>query len=197
MLRFVRFVAVAPVFFASACTGGCAGAMNPISPTLAEISVSTGVEYRAEVRLEEKSRDAVGPSQVMAVVRLTNLTSEPLRIDLDGCPVVLRVHRDAERSGSPAWTSDGGPGFQCRQDPYSITLPPERSEEVSLDYGGRLLLSQLGEPGRYYFTIQLRTLPDARVLAAGYADLTFGADQLAFSGETQLEGVASWSPASL
>jgi hypothetical protein len=185
MLRYVRFIALAPAFFA----GACAGATDPFGPTFAEISVLEGVEYRAEVRLEANSRNAVGPALVMPVVRLTNLTSEPLQIDLDGCPVVLRVHRDAERSRSPAWSSDR-PGVQCMQAPYSITLAPGRSEEVSSAYDGGLLLSQLGEPGRYYFTIDLRTLPDARVLPAGHADLTFGADQLGFSGDTELEGMA-------
>jgi hypothetical protein len=184
MFRRIRFLALAPAFVAGAC-----GAADPFGPRLAEISVAGGIEYRAEVRLEGSGRDAAGPALVMPVVRLTNLTSEPLRIDLDGCPVLLRVYRDAARSGSPAWRSDGA-GVQCMQDPYSITLAPGRSEEVSSAYDGGALLSQLGEPARYYFSINLRTLPDARILPAGYADLTFGADQLAFSGETRLEGVA-------
>jgi hypothetical protein len=177
--------ALAPLPLLAACGLG----IGPLGPDAATVARVDGVEYRAEVLLERQGRATTGPAMIRPTVTIRNTTREPVEILLDGCAVRLDIHRDAARTGPPAWSADR-PGVQCMQAPYALTLQPGRSQKVESAYDGGLLLGDLGGPGRYHFTITLRTLPEARVLPAGSADLTFGADQLAYRGETRLEGAA-------
>jgi hypothetical protein len=168
---------------------GCGADPGPFAPSPAVITVADGIEYRAEVRIETRGRATAGPGLIEPTVRITNRTPQRTQVQLEGCAVRLDAHRDADRAGPPAWTSDR-PSVQCMQDPYTLELRPGASEEVASAYDGALLLAQLGAPGTYHFTITLRTLPDPIVLPAGSSEITFGTDQLAYHAETRLEGVA-------
>jgi hypothetical protein len=179
----LALAALAPLPLLAACALG----LGPLGPDAATVARVDGIEYRAEVLLERQGRATAGPAMIRPTVTLTNTTREPVEVRLDGCAVRLAIHRDAGRADPPAWSSER-PGAQCQQAPYTLRLGPGRSERVQDAWDGGLLLGELGGPGTYHFTITLQTLPEAVVLPAGSADLSFGADQLAFRGESRLEG---------
>jgi hypothetical protein len=184
MLRYTFSVLVL-----AAVIAGCGMVADPAAPVRAVTTTENGLEFRAEVRMPRSDTAAAGPAMIQPAVRITNRTSASVEVMLDGCPVRLDIHRDAERAGPPAWSTDG-PGRQCMQAPYSLRLGPGGSEEVSDAWDGAGVLSQLGAPGRYHFTITLRTLPNAMVLPAGSAEITFGTEQLSYRASSSLEGVS-------
>jgi hypothetical protein len=185
MMNRLALAALAPLPLLAACGLG----LGPLGPDAASVSRVDGIEYRAEVLLEREGRATTGPAMIRPTVTLKNTTREPVEVRLDGCAVRLDIHRDAARTGPPAWSTER-PGAHCMQAPYTLRLGPGRSERIQDAFDGGLVLGSLGQPGRYHFTIRLRTLAGETVLPAGSADLGFGADQLAYRGETRLEGTA-------
>jgi hypothetical protein len=168
-------------------------AADPAPPDAAVVRVENGLEFRAEVQMPRTGGASAGPALIQPTVRITNRTSGPVEVRLDGCPVQLDIHRDTDRAGPPAWSTEG-PGWQCGQAPYSLRLGPGVSEEVSSAWDGAGVLSQLGAPGQFHFTITLRTLPAPTILPAGSAEITFGTEHLAFRATSSVEGA---SPAEL
>ena len=130
-----------------------------------DVRVEEGIQYKAETAILESF-----PVQLATTVKLTNTGNSPRQVTFpDGCVVLIRAYRTAERTGEPAW--DQSRVVACTMALVEVALAPGESREFQARTDAGLILGDSLPDGRYYFSALLR--PDGRALEvpAGEADL--------------------------
>jgi hypothetical protein len=133
-----------------------------------DVRVEAGIQYKAETAILESF-----PVQLATTVKLTNKGNSRRKVTFpDGCVVLIRAYRNAERTGEPAW--DQSRVVACTMALVEVDLAPGESREYQARTDAGLILGDSLPNGRYYFTALLR--PDGRALEipAGDAELAVG-----------------------
>jgi hypothetical protein len=150
---------------AALIAAGCPAPELPIPIGSPQTTVVNDITYRVEPFSE-----LTVPVTVGATAAVSNRTERRRTVTFpDGCVVLLRAYRDADRSGAPAW--DQRRAVMCTQAIVQARLDPDDSVEYSARATAREILGDSLPGGRYYFTAYLR--PDGRVveLPAGQMEL--------------------------
>lgn len=131
----------------------------------AQARVVDGIAYRAETRVMESH-----PVQLHTTATVTNTTQQAREIEFpDGCTVLIRAYRTAERSGAPAW--DQQRVAVCTMAIQIVRLAPGESREFGMHAGAAEILGDSLPAGRYYLTALLRPDGDRVEVPAGEAEL--------------------------
>jgi hypothetical protein len=135
--------------------------VNKDSQTL----VQNNIEYRAESLFLESF-----PVQVVANVEITNQTSGPVTLTFpDGCLVVLRVYRDAQRT---QLAYDMARDYGCTQALVPVTVRAGESKQLSSPpISAAKILGDSLPNGTYYFSALVRANGQRLELRAGSGEL--------------------------
>lgn len=146
-----------------ACTAG-SEFTSPEGPST--YRTAAGVAYRAETAVLESF-----PVQLRPAVTIRNDGDAERTVRFpDGCIALLRVYRDASRTGNPAW--DQARTVGCFQAVQEFTVAPGDSTIIGRGtIGAAEILGDSLPAGRYYFTVVLRPDWQTLELDAGEADL--------------------------
>ncbi len=125
-----------------------------------------GVVYQADTRIMESF-----PVQLRSIVTVENRTSDEVTITLpDGCAVLLRAYRTADRTGDPAW--DESRAVACTMALQEIVLAPGAAKELTgSTISAAHILGDSLPAGRYYLTAVVRPNGQLVEMEAGEADL--------------------------
>lgn len=140
---------------------------QPESPSSRQGSIMTegDLRYVAETAIMESF-----PVQLATTVTASNVGSRPAALEFpDGCPVLLRAYRTADRSGRPAW--DQANETFCTMAIQQFTINPGESRRFTTRTDAREILGDSLPNGRYYLTAVLRKSGGPLELTAGEADL--------------------------
>ena len=148
---------------AAACNGGSEVPEPPTGPS-API-VQGGIEYTADTRVMESF-----PVQLDTRVTMRNGSSQRATVELgSGCPVILRVYRDAART-QLAW--DQSVGMVCTMQIQIVDLAPgATAEKAAPRVSARDILGDSLPDGRYYLSAFVQVVGGGLTLPAGSADL--------------------------
>ena len=127
--------------------------------------VQNNIEYRAESLFLESF-----PVQVVANVEITNPTGAPVTITFpDGCLVLLRVYRDAERT---KLAYDMAQDYGCTQALVPVTIAAGQTRELSTPpISAAKILGDSLPNGTYYFSALVRPNGQRIELRAGSGEL--------------------------
>ena len=141
---------------------------EPIDPGAgggSQTIVQNNIEYRAETLFMESF-----PVQVATNVEITNQTGAPATITFpDGCLVLLRVYRDAERT---KLAYDMARDYGCTMALVPVTIGAGQSKKISAPTSSAA--SILGDSlpnGTYYFSALIRPNGQRLELRAGSGEL--------------------------
>lgn len=125
-----------------------------------------GVAYRVETAVLESF-----PVQLRPAITVRNEGDAERTVRFpDGCIALLRVYRDASRTGNPVW--DQARTVGCAAAIQEFTVAPGDSTIIRRStISAAEILGDSLPPGRYYFTVVLRPDWQTLELAAGEADL--------------------------
>ena len=157
------------LFILAAAIAACGPTGDPNEPAPnsggSQTLIQDNMHYRAETLLLESF-----PVQVATNVEITNPASAPVTVTFpDGCLVMLRVYRDAERTRL-AW--DMARGFGCTGALVPVTVPGGESKIISAPtVSAATILGDSLPNGRYYFSAMTRPGGVPLLLRAGSADL--------------------------
>jgi hypothetical protein len=168
-------------------THGQAYLTADITPPSADASP---IEWTAESRVE-----GIGPRMLHTVVTLRNTGTRTIALNHGACNVLVRLHRTADRSGTPAWRSElrqypGDPpsGYACSLILLSSQLPPGDTLRFAESFPMYEVMGDSLRAGRYYVSavVALGTgnvsgsgaTSATRTLPAGAVDLTRDSDRL-------------------
>ena len=146
----------------------CGSSKDPSEPRPGgdfQTIVQNNVEYRAETLIMESF-----PVQVRANVQITNSSGSAVTITFpDGCLVLLRVYRDAERT---SLAYDMERDFGCTQALVPVTIGAGESKTISAPtISAAKILGDSLPNGTYYFTALTRPEGQRVELRAGSAAL--------------------------
>jgi hypothetical protein len=146
---------------------GCAP-MDPAFPPgglPSPVRVVDGLTYRAETHVM-----ADRPTQLHVQATVTNTATSERRVEFpDGCVVLLRAYRNAERSGAPSW--DQRNAVACTMAIQVARIAPGRSESFETTASAPEILGDSLPAGRYYFTAYFRPAGQEVEVLAGDANL--------------------------
>lgn len=159
-------ILLASLILAAACSRTEQGP-DPLSPTpqLGAVVNEGDLRYVAETAIMESY-----PVQLATMVTVENVGSRPAVVELaNGCPVFLRVYRDRERTGRPAW--DQAHQVFCTMAIQIVEIGPGESREFRTRSDAAQILGDSLPNGRYYLSAMVNKVGGGIELEAGEADL--------------------------
>jgi hypothetical protein len=149
---------------AAALVGVACGGYDPDPGPVAPVIRRGEVDYSAVTAVLESF-----PVQLSTTVTMTNSSSAPTTLRLGGgCPVQIRVYRDAARSAL-AW--DQGRVIGCTKEIQIVDLAGRARVERNAGTSARDILGDSLPDGHYFLGAYVQVLDTPFVLPAGEADL--------------------------
>ncbi|MSR35115.1 MAG: hypothetical protein EXR95_00520 [Gemmatimonadetes bacterium] len=152
-----------PILLAAGAAG-CANGVAPGEGPSAGSIVQGGIEYAAETLILESF-----PVQLSTTVRMRNRSGARADVRLgSGCPVQLRVFKDAARTAL-AW--DQGRVLVCTKEIQIVDLASGDSAQRTTRTNAREILGDSLPDGRYHLSAYVQVVGAPVLAAAGSADL--------------------------